>query len=178
MHDLTPASRAREHRESERDEVLQAIRLRDRVVGEYALRLDIEPSCGDGASAADRRQVCIRRVTAALAIATLFVTQIPLGQLQGLQRGRTRKLFIGLGCLVLAARMYFFYVNRTHLARRKMVRLPNPEARDEKQPDPEMILGEVEEVRGWALRVGNAAFAAGLILLALALVLYVLIAQR
>jgi hypothetical protein len=118
---------------------------------------------------ADRRQVYIR-VTAALGIVALFVTQIPLGQLRGLHRTSTLELFTGLGCLIFAAAMYFLFVDRTHLARREMARLLKSPA----SGDPESILQQIEKTWGWALWLGNGAFAAGVVLVAL--VLYTLIA--
>src|SRR4051794_14007390 len=60
------------------------------------------------------------RVTGALAFAAVLVTQVPIDELQRLNRWETFVLFAGLGCLAIAAAAYFHYINRTHLARRPL----------------------------------------------------------
>jgi hypothetical protein len=60
------------------------------------------------------------RVTGALAFAAIFVTQVPIAELQRLNRWETFVLFAGLGCLALAAAAYFDYIRRTHLVRRPL----------------------------------------------------------
>jgi hypothetical protein len=67
----------------------------------------------------DARQDYLR-VTAALALAAIFVTQVPIAELRRLDHTHTVVLFAGLGCLVLAATAYFTYVQSTHLARRRL----------------------------------------------------------
>jgi hypothetical protein len=67
----------------------------------------------------DARQDYVR-VTGALALAAIFVTQVRISELQRLNRFHTWMLFAGLFCLVLAATAYFTYVQETHLARRSL----------------------------------------------------------
>jgi hypothetical protein len=65
----------------------------------------------------DARQIYLR-VTGALAIATLFVTQIPIRDLHALSYWPTLALFAGLGSLAVAALLYFYCVTKTHYARK------------------------------------------------------------
>jgi phosphatidylserine synthase len=109
----------------------------------------------------DARQVYLR-VSGTLAIATLFVTQIPVPRLRELSYWPTLALFAGLGSLVVAALAYFIYVSKTHIARRTMaLSLCNL---DVKTPD--TILTGIDADWGWLLVVGNVLFGAGVLLLA------------
>jgi uncharacterized membrane protein YkvI len=128
----------------------------------------------------DARQVYIR-VTAALAVATLFVTQIPFKNLQALSQGWTWALYVGLALLLAAAIVYFIYVGDTHHARPRIAKyLVHPEAvvsEGPTQPDPvEAILTNLWRSRKWwAFYVANSLFAVGGIILTA--VLYKMIAS-
>lgn len=119
----------------------------------------------------DARQVYIR-VTATLAITTLFVTQVPFKNLQALNRFWTNWLYIGLGCQIVAAILYFLYVSDTHNARRKMAKyLMHPEQVVSHGPtadnDVDKILTDLWRPRQWwAFWIPDALFAVGGILLA------------
>jgi hypothetical protein len=122
----------------------------------------------------DARQVHIR-VTAALAIATLFVTQIPFKNLQALSTPWTIALFLGLGCLVIAASLYFLYVGDTHTARRKIAKyLLDPESvrptdADGNNPVDQILTDLWRPRNWWAFWIPDALFAVGLVVLAVAL---------
>ena len=119
----------------------------------------------------ERRQVYIR-VTAAVAVATLFVTQIPIPQLRGLDRAATHNLFLGLGCFVASAGLYFLYVDRVHIGKLDMVKL----LKADQGGDPDAIRKRVACRWLWALYIGDAAFVGGFYFLAR--VLYALVAQH
>ena len=83
----------------------------------------------------DARQVYLR-VTGALAVAALFVTQLPFGRLRALDRTWTLVLVAALGCLVVASFLYFVYVGATHNTRRRIARsLLDLDAVDATTPD-------------------------------------------
>jgi uncharacterized membrane protein YkvI len=128
----------------------------------------------------DARQVYIR-VTAALAVATLFVTQIPFKNLQALDQGWTWSLYAGLALLVLAAILYFIYVGDTHHARRRIAKyLLHPEAVTSEGPTQanpvDAVLTDVwRPRRWWAFWVPDVLFGIGGIILTA--VLYRMIAS-
>lgn len=69
----------------------------------------------------DARQVYIR-VTAAFAILTLFLTQLPFENLQALNRHWTNTLYGGLVSITAGACLYFLYVGATHHVRREIAK--------------------------------------------------------
>jgi hypothetical protein len=119
----------------------------------------------------ESRQVYIR-VTAAVAVTTLFVTQIPIPQLRMLDRATTHDLFFGLGCFVASAGLYFLYVDRVHIGKLNMVRL----LKAVQGEDPDAIRKRLTKRWLWALYSGDLAFVAGFYFLAR--VLYALVAQH
>lgn len=116
-------------------------------------------------ASADATQVYFR-VTGALGLAAVYVTQIPMERLAALSGRWTAVLFVGLGCLCAAAVLYFRYVNKTHVARREIARAlvdgssSNPE---------EILLSVFKRNRISAFGIGNALFGLGAILLGLVL---------
>ena len=117
-------------------------------------------------ASSDVRQVYIR-VTASLAVAVLFVTQIKLEALRRLDRRSTDLLFAGLGCLIGAALAYFVYVSLTHLARRKIARyLLGPS----NSKDPLDLLIELSEDWGKVIILGNVTAVLGICFLSYVLV--------
>jgi hypothetical protein len=120
----------------------------------------------------DARQVYIR-VTAALAVATLFATQLPFKNLQALNTVWTVVLFVGLGCLIVAALLYFIYVGDTHHARRRLAKyLLHPESVTSAGPTSDNDADEILTVlwrsrRWWAFWISNGQFVGGGILLAI-----------
>jgi hypothetical protein len=114
---------------------------------------------------ADVTRVYIR-VTGALGLAAVFVTQIPFERLEALSAPWTAALFGGLASLTAAALLYFVYVSRTHVARREIAQgLLSVSGRN-----PEKILLDVfARYRVWALGVANALFILGAVLLGLVL---------
>jgi hypothetical protein len=109
----------------------------------------------------DTRQDYLR-VTGALAVVTLFITQIRIGDLQELDHWPKLALFAGLACLVAAAFVYFLYVNGTHRKRwyvTKCMRTGNA-------AEAERILGDYYERFTWLHRAGSTLFALGTVLLA------------
>lgn len=122
----------------------------------------------------DARQVYIR-VTASLAVTTLFVTQIPFKNLQALSRFWTNWLYVGLGCLIGAAILYFLYVSDTHNARRKMakylIHLDSVTSKGPTDDNPvDRVLTDLWRPRKWwAFWIPDALFALGGILLAVLL---------
>ena len=60
--------------------------------------------------------------TAALGVAALFVTQIPLATILGLPWLIRPVLLAGLGCLVVASYLFFKYARAMHLNRMRMIR--------------------------------------------------------
>lgn len=123
----------------------------------------------------DARQVYIR-VTAALAIAALFVTQIPFKNVQALNDSWTGVLFAGVVCLVLAALLFFVYVGDTHHTRRKIAKYlldvelvtPIPEQgkpwEELDNPADHILTRLWRSRRWWAFAVANGLFALGGIL--------------
>ena len=108
----------------------------------------------------DARQVYIR-VTGALGIATLFVTQIKIAELQTLERWPMRALFAGLASLAAAALAYFFYVSRTHVARRAIAKYLHEGNSADAEKDAIGIFREW----GLILLIGNVLFGVGVLLL-------------
>jgi hypothetical protein len=120
----------------------------------------------------DARQDYVR-VTGTLALAAIFVTQVPIPQLRRLDHLHTLLLFAGLGCLVLAAGAYFSYVQGTHLARRCLSRhLLDLNACEVKSEAHNLFRSWDRVGRIWA---GNLLFGAGVVLLGD--VLWVLVAS-
>jgi hypothetical protein len=110
----------------------------------------------------DARQDYVR-VTGSLALAAIFVTQVPIPQLRRLDHFHTLLLFAGLGCLVLAAGAYFNYVQGTHLARRCVSRhLLDLNACEVKRDAHKLFRSWDRVGRIWA---GNLLFGAGIVLL-------------
>src|SRR4051794_32621112 len=110
----------------------------------------------------DARQDYIR-VTAALAVATLFVTQVPISQLRRLNQIHTAMLFAGLVCLVGAAMLYFTYLQKTHLARRNLNGyLLNLDTRNLRCDADKLFRDRRRLIRFYA---GNALFLLGLLFL-------------
>jgi hypothetical protein len=115
-------------------------------------------------ASADARQVYLR-VTAALAIATLFLTQLPFETMQRLSTSWTVALFVGLGLLGFAAFLYFLYVSATHHARRKIAKyILTPNLVTNETPDNELT-GVWKSSRYWAFWGGNFIFAVGIVVL-------------
>jgi hypothetical protein len=113
---------------------------------------------------ADVSQVYIR-VTAAAALIALYITQIPSERLEALNRWQTVLLFVGLGCLALAAGLYFVYVNKTHRTRRTLAR-----SYVEPKTDPEdIVLGVFRRWRKICFGGGNALFLLGVLMLSIVL---------
>jgi len=76
----------------------------------------------------DARQVYLR-VTAALALAALLVTQLPFKELKGLETAPKVAFFTALGMLVLAALLHHSYLQKVHHARRQIAQcLPSADA--------------------------------------------------
>ncbi len=114
--------------------------------------------------AADANQVYIR-VTAAAALIGIYITQIPIERLEKLNEAMTVVLFLGLGCLALAAALYFVYVNKTHRTRRTLAR-----CYVEPTVDPETtVLAVFRRWRKLCFGGGNALFLLGVVLLAMVL---------
>jgi hypothetical protein len=114
--------------------------------------------------AADANHVYIR-VTAAAGLIALFITQIPMEHLEALNRWETFVLFVGLGCLAVAAGLYFTYVNKTHRTRRTVALCLATGT-----GDPEAIVQAL--FRRWRKLVfggGNALFILGVLLLGVVL---------
>jgi hypothetical protein len=122
----------------------------------------------------DARQVYIR-VTAALAIAALFVTQIRFKNVQALSDIWTVVLFVGVTCLIVAAFLYFLYVGDTHNVRRRIAKylldLESVEPSGDDRDNPaDLILSELHKSRRWwAFWLADPLFAIGGFLLALVL---------
>jgi lipoprotein signal peptidase len=68
----------------------------------------------------DARQVYLR-VTGAVAIAVLFLTQLPFERLAALDTPYTCLLFGGLGAMLLSAVFHFTYLSQVHLSRRHLM---------------------------------------------------------
>ena len=109
----------------------------------------------------DARQDYLR-VTGALAVVTLFITQIEIGDLQGLDLWPKRALFAGLGCLVAAALVYFLYVSGTSRKRWYVTQC----MRTGNAAEAERILGDYYEAFKNLHRAGSALFCLGTLLLA------------
>jgi hypothetical protein len=74
-----------------------------------------------GVYAAEDHRVTYLRVSASLAIAVLFITQLPFARLVALPRSFRILLVAGILALSAAAGFYFFYSNSAYVARTKFV---------------------------------------------------------
>lgn len=113
----------------------------------------------------DTRQDYLR-VTGALAVVTLFITQIRIGDLQALDHRPKLPLFAGLGCLVAGALVYFLYVSKTHRKRWDVTKCMRTGNADEA----ERILGDYYERFKYLHWAGTALFCLGTLLLAYVIV--------
>jgi hypothetical protein len=113
----------------------------------------------------DARQVYLR-VTAAGAVAVLFVTQLPFARLLALDTFTRIAFLTGLAAVTLAGLAHFQYVQAIHLSRVKLARCLK--TLDTVEVD--RIWTETWEKRGWFHNAGHVLFAIGG--LALAYVLY------
>jgi hypothetical protein len=116
----------------------------------------------------DARQVYLR-VTAAFAVLTLFLTQLPFENLQALNRRWTNTLYLGLASVIGGAALYFLYVGATHHVRREIAKyLLQPDRVNSSVPDG--LLTDVWRKRQLAtFWLGGLLFFGGLTVLAVVL---------
>ena len=109
----------------------------------------------------DARQVYLR-VTAALAVAALVLTQIPFEQLQRLETAPTVALLVGLALLVIAAILHHSYLARIHHTRVAIAKcLPTIATATAKELGPPSWDHET-----WRLRLGDVLMGVAGVLLA------------
>jgi hypothetical protein len=107
-------------------------------------------------TADDAKQVYVR-VTGAVGIAVLFLTQLPFGRLANLSTVMRYVLIVGIGSLLLSAISYFTYVSKTHIARRELARhLLNANHHGART-----ALSEVWRKWRWTFWLGNTLFGFG-----------------
>ena len=111
----------------------------------------------------DVRRVHVR-VTAALAMAALFITAPPFGKLAALDQPHKNALLVGLLCLLLAAGLHFLYVSKVHRSSRDLACfLRNGDG------DAAGTLWEgIWKRWNWAFNIGDFLIAIGLALLGVA----------
>jgi hypothetical protein len=113
----------------------------------------------------DTRQVHVR-VTATLGIAVLYLTQLPFAKLLELTNWWTVVLLVGLGSLVIAAGLYFWYTEKVHLSRVEIAScLQTQNAARARQ-----AWVRTWDANRWFFWGGDVFFVAGIVLLALVLV--------
>lgn len=117
--------------------------------------------------AEDARQVYIR-VTAAVGLAALFVTQLPFDRILALDQWARWVLALGLAAAVASGALLFYYSGRLHRARVRMLR----EIRDgcpEKVPEIWDLEGEVWTESRWSYYTGVGALVLSVVLLGVTL---------
>jgi hypothetical protein len=112
----------------------------------------------------DSRQVYLR-VTAALAVAGLVLTQLPFARLRALEDAPKVALAAGIGALVLAAVFHHLYLTRIHHSRLEIAAcLPGVHAYEASQFGPPRWERYV-----WLLHAGDVLMAVGAVCLGVAL---------
>jgi hypothetical protein len=127
----------------------------------------------------DVRQVYLR-VTASLAIAVLFLTQLPFDKLAALHGFDKFCLLSGLAVLVLAASAHFLYLSKVHRSRRGLIEcLRQVDSEKEAEPGKRAKTPAEQAASHWldiwkpwryAFLGGDGLMAIGAALLAIALV--------
>ena len=112
----------------------------------------------------DAKQVYLR-VTAALAIAVLYVTQLPFAKMTALAVGFKVVLLCGLLAVIVVAVSYFVYVSAAHNAQRTYAAWLRVGETDDPRAWWDGSQGPAGK-RKWWLRIGNGLFLLGGILLA------------
>jgi hypothetical protein len=107
--------------------------------------------------AEDARQVYVR-VTAAVGLAALFVTQLPFHRILALATWERWVLMLGLAAAVGSGALLFYYSGRLHRARVEMLRAIR-DGKPESVPRIWELGGQVWERSRWAYRGGIAMLA-------------------
>lgn len=117
-------------------------------------------------AADDVRQMNVR-VTGAVGIAALALTQLPFDRIVKLQEWARWMLVLGIVSELAAAALFFYYLGKVHLGRLAMARA----VRDGKAGTIDEIWaggGQLWSRYGWAFQIGTVLMGLGVVFLAVA----------